>query len=155
MRSLKITPHHGLDNILFGMDRSEVRTTAEMMGFPLAHSSGDSDYFGRSEIEVEFSDGTASFIAVNANASFVTNLNGLDVFDTAAENVFSSIAKNETDSHEYVPEEYLFPDQVVALWGADTQYDYRSEKGRPIWGQVAIGDSRYLKFCQELSRLEI
>jgi hypothetical protein len=50
---------------------------------------------------------------------------GIDIFDVASTVVFAEIARHESRLHHYNRSQYVVPDQILALWDADEQYDYR------------------------------
>ena len=58
--------------------------------------------------------------------------------------LFELVAKNEGGTHKFDSSEYLFPKQIVNLWGADTQYDINRPDEREVWGEVGLGSQSYL-----------
>ncbi len=93
------------------------------------------------------------FIGVSANLERYRLLfAGVDVFDEEAGIVFDLIAKHDGGGkHAFdaaSASSYVFPNQVVTLYDADTQYDrVRRRSGltplRRIWAQVGIGTKSY------------
>jgi hypothetical protein len=69
----------------------------------------------------------------------------VNVFDPPAEQLFSLMVAGEVDAstHKFDDTGYLFPDQILTLYDADSQYDKFRGETRPIWGQVGIGDARW------------
>ncbi|MNV81898.1 hypothetical protein D3C71_1755930 [compost metagenome] len=77
---------------------------------------------------------------------FTAIYQGRNVFDTPAKDLFALAADlDASGSHRFNRNEYMFPNQILTLWHADTQYDPRER--RVIWGQVGLGDARYLEMA--------
>ena len=142
-----ITPHESIGPIRLGADRSFIRATLKRVGLRLEAERGSSDYFCESTIQVEFGDdGRADFIGIGSAPPFPIIYRGIDVFDVSATELFDLIARHEgSREHLFDRYEYVFPDQIVTLWDADSQYDHRGNRERLIWGQVGLGSSRYLE----------
>ncbi len=104
------------------------------------------DYFCDASIQVEYEDDdTVSFVGVSSSAELTLNYEGVDLFDMDAKEVFALLAsRDRSGDHQFSELEYVFPSQIVTLYEADTQYDYRMEETRPVWGQIGCGDQRYL-----------
>jgi hypothetical protein len=145
MKELAIKCRDSIGPIKLGDSREQVRAALQDFGLSLNSSHGASDYFGEASVQVEYAgDGTAWFIGINSNTSNVCTYKGVNVFDTPAEDLFSLMAVDETNAAEFDEDGYVFPDQILTLWDADPQYDRLGGEVRPIWGQVGIGDDRYL-----------
>ena len=148
MVTFELVPHEGFGPIKLGMGRSVCRELLATVGYDLSHEDKQVDYFVESAISLEFDDENhLSFIGINANDSFTTQMYGVNAFDTPADELFTLLAGKEDPAVN--PEDvelsaYLFRQQIVALWDADEQYDYLGNFKRKIWGQVAIGNSSYL-----------
>jgi hypothetical protein len=146
-KPFEIIPLLRIGPIALGATRADVRAEMAALGFPLESMRDTQDYFCESCVQVEYgADDCADFIGIGSAAPFPVLYEGIDVFDVSAMDLFSRIAKNEAAGpHRFTNSEYLFPDQIIALWEADEQYDQRGAMSRSIWGQVAIGNARYLQ----------
>lgn len=148
---LELTPRKGIGPIELGMTRDQVRSAMEEFGHPLCHETNSMDYFHENAIQAEYEDGTVSFIGVASDKKIELIFRNFDLFDMTSEEAFSLISKDETKEHSYEEYEYIFPDQIVTLWEADSQYDYKGIEQRPVWGQIGIGDQRHLEFSIRLN----
>ena len=147
MLQLVITPYQSIGPIKLGVSRPEMRKTLSESGLLFKSSRNKQDYFCNASIQVEYEeDETASFIGVRCHASYICFYNGVNVFDTPAEELFALMAAGEEQGsiHTFDSCEYTFPHQILTLWDADAQYDRLGGEVRPIWAQVGIGDARYL-----------
>ena len=141
----EILPGVGIGPIHFGMTMEQVVGTLERVGLP-----GDGIYFGTDNaVQVEYTEEKVSFIGLAHSEVFQAMLFGVDVFDTNAEEVFAQVAAHESQPHTFDRSEYVFPDSIVTLWEADTQYDPKG-LGRQMWGQVGLGNAVYFKAIQAL-----
>ena len=113
-------------------------------GFQLEATHGRSDYFCESSVQVEYTNGLATFIGISSTTTFVAVYLGIDVFDVTAQEFFTQIAvADKTGAHNFDAYGYYFPGQVMTLWGADTQYDRRGNEERVVWAQIGIGSAEY------------
>jgi hypothetical protein len=148
----ELLPHVGAGPLRFGMPRANVRTMMSGLGLPLDNEHLTLDHFCESAIRAEYKDDSLSFIEFWCHERTVARYRGTDVFSVTAENLFTLIAGFEgRGPHAYDPSEYVFPEQIIALWGADPQYDCRTRQGRIVWGTVAVGDARYLQAVRSLA----
>ena len=77
----------------------------------------------------------------------------MDLFDLEATAVFELFAKRDrSGEHRYNQNEYIFPSQILTLYDADPQYDHRRAESRPVWGQVGLGDERYLAAILQINK---
>lgn len=112
---------------------------------PLSGERGSMDYFFENSIQVEFeSDGTVSFIGIACHERIELIYKGEDLFNLSAKDVFELIADSEKENHQYTENEYIFPDQIITLWEADSQYDRKGNEQRIAWAEIGIGDERHL-----------
>jgi hypothetical protein len=145
MKELAIRCHESIGPIRLGDSKTRVRSALETFGFALELSRRELDFFCHSSIQVEYVDGTASFIGVSFSSEYVCTYEGLNVFDTPAEELFSFMNARETSGTASCDEDgVVFPIQILSLWEADSQYDRFQNESRPIYAQVGIGDARYL-----------
>lgn len=150
LTSLVIHPHLRVGPVTLGASRCEVRQALAQLGINIESSRKSLDCFCEARIEVEYDDGTVSFIGVGADVRVACMYEGTNLFDTSAQRAFELIAGNESGAHYFTRAEYVFPDQIITLYDADEQYDYWGDGLRKVFGQVGIGDSRYLRAIGEL-----
>ncbi|MEL6703265.1 MAG: hypothetical protein AAFU38_10230 [Bacteroidota bacterium] len=149
MQTFEIVPHHGIGPILLGMTPAEARAAMAPHG-GLQASHGDVDYFlTDNALQVEYEGGQASFIGASHSRDVAFAFRGIDPFDTAARMLFRHIASFESGAHRFDRAEYRFPDQIVTLWEADRQYDYRGGERRLVYAQVGVGSAAYLAAIQQ------
>jgi hypothetical protein len=147
----ELLPRVGAGPLRFGMPRADVRSTMSGLGFPLDNEYLTLDHFCESAVRVEYTDESLSFIEFWCHDYTVPRYRGTDVFSVTAEELFMIIgAFDGGGPHVYDPLEYLFPDQIISLWGADSQYDLRTRHTRIVWGTVGLGDARYLQAVRAL-----
>jgi hypothetical protein len=138
---LELLPGIGVGPIRLGMKRADVRAAMKAVGLPSFTERGSSDFFDA--LQVEYTDDTASFIGVSWSPTFTCSIYGVSPFDTSARELFSLLAKRNGGTHHFNEDEYLFPNIIVALYEAAEQYNH-THGTRPPWGQVGVGDARYL-----------
>ena len=111
------------------------------------------DFFADAAIQVEYEeDGTASFIGVSSGTDVSLLYEGVDLFDTEAKDVFALCSRRDASGeHQYSEYEFIFPSQVITLYDADPQYDHRKNESRAVWGQIGLGDQRYLRAILQLN----
>ncbi len=155
---LELLPGIGVGPVLFGMNPQGVISSLAAIGL---HQTGSRDadlnsfapngllYFAENALQVEFIDGLASFIGLANSELFEVRLYGIDPFDTAARDVFRIIASHEPEPHRYDRAGYVFPTTILTLYEADKQYD-RLKGRRMMWGQIGLGDERYLEVSNRL-----
>jgi hypothetical protein len=143
-------PHSGFGPILLGSLQNEVRASMEAAGFPPQATHGESDYFCGSAVQVEYTDGRATFIGISSCGDFDAVYRGINVFDLPAKEVFDLMAACEpSGAHIFDEYEHYFPDQVMTLWNADTQYDQIRDESRLVWAQVGIGNAEYAEYREK------
>ncbi len=149
-RVLELQPHVGAGPVLFGMNPQAVISSLAATGLqPTGSRNAELIYFAENALQVEFIDGLASFIGLASTALFEVRLYGIDPFDTSAREVFQLIADHEPEPHGYDRAGYVFPTTILTLYEADQQYD-RLKGKRAIWGQIGLGDKRYLEVSNRL-----
>jgi hypothetical protein len=149
-REFALEPGRGLGPVSLGMSREQVRAALASIGFALEHERDTLDYFCASSLQVEYQDGTVSFIGAASDPGFVVTFAGHDLFDTPAATTFALFAAGEAVPLPFKRGGGRFERQVLTLWEADRQYDTRGDQKRPMWGQIGIGDYRYLRAVQAL-----
>ncbi|WP_227387720.1 hypothetical protein [Pseudoalteromonas piscicida] len=141
--NFEIKPNEKIGPIALGVTREEVRAILGDDAF--SGTSGESDYYFSNAIQIEFENNIADFIGVSFSSDYTVFYQDVNVFDLESEELFILIASHESNEHKYNASEYVFPDQIITLWDADSQYDRIGGESRPIWGQVGIGSKSYLK----------
>jgi hypothetical protein len=149
---LEIVPHVGIGPVRFGMTREEVNVALSALagakpGRPKGGRSTTIMSYLRGSLQVEFgADGTASFIEVSGDQATLCTYKGCDVFDLPATESFALFAADDASGqHAFSAAGYLFPQLIVALWCADTQYDHKGNVSRSVYATVGVGDARYLE----------
>ena len=144
-----IIPHKGIGLIHLGMDRDDVMNTLGEHNFDQSH--GNSDYYFQSALQIEFENDKVDFIGVSFSPLFDLEYEGKNLFSLNANEVFSLISGNESSKHNFIESEYIFPDQIITLWDADYQYDYKNSHTQKAWGQIGLGSQNYFQAIQKLS----
>jgi hypothetical protein len=148
----ELLPRVGAGPLRFGMSRADVRSAMSGLDFPLDSEHLTLDHFCESAIRAEYTDGSLSFVEFWCHERTVPRYRGTDVFSVSAQELFKIIAGIEGGGpHAYDPTEYVFPQQIICLWGADAQYDCRTNQTRTVWGTVGVGDARYLEAVRALA----
>ncbi|MEM9999164.1 MAG: hypothetical protein AAF809_15780 [Bacteroidota bacterium] len=149
METFEIIPHVGIGPLRLGMKPAEARTAMAPHGGVQA-SHGTLDYFpSDNALQVEYTDGRASFIGAAGSRDVRFDFRGVNPFDTPAQALFRHIASFEEGAHRFNRSEYLFPGQIVTLWEADRQYDHAGGQRRPVYAQIGIGSAVYLAAAQK------
>ncbi|MBL4798968.1 MAG: hypothetical protein JKY50_16255 [Oleispira sp.] len=138
-----IIPNERIGPIALGMTCEEVKTILNEKHY--SGSNGDSDYYFLNGLQVEFEENLANFIGISFSPDYTVYYKNINVFDVDAEKVFILIASGESLRHSYDASEYLFPDQAITLWDADSQYDRIGKENRVIWAQIGIGSQSYVE----------
>jgi hypothetical protein len=156
---LEFKPHRGFGPLKLGSAREDARAAMAGIGFPLEQTQVDPlgqshteiDLFCDSSIKIEFEGGRLSFVDVFYSDAFVAQYRGVDVFDVTARDLFEiAAAADESGHHQFDPLEYRFPNQILTLWRADPQYDYRRKGARQVWGALGLGNEVYLSAIKAL-----
>jgi hypothetical protein len=149
----KLEPRRAVGPIELGASRVSVRSVLADLGLPLEESRGTLDYFFGAAIQVEYEEERASFIGIWSHEQIELLYRDRDLLDLEAEESFRLILAGETSrGHDFDPAEHLLPDQIIALWEADSQYDRKRKESRMVWGQIGIGDERYLAAIAKYSK---
>lgn len=141
MHKFQIEPHLGIGPIQLGVSRTALQVTLASIGFPLERTHGRLDYFCEAAIQVEYDEQWRSkFIGVSCHQAYSVFYSGVNVFDKPAADLFALIAGQDgSGSHIFCSNGYTFPNQMLTLWDADSQYDRLGGELRIIWAQVGIG----------------
>jgi hypothetical protein len=145
MVNFKIEPHVGIGCIKLGAKRDDVRACLAANGFPHEMYRDSCDYFCSSAIQVGYDDGDCvQIIGISCEKSISVTYENINVFDVPAEEIFSIMATNDNSgNHDFDECEFIFPNQILTLWDADTQYDTLGGWKRVVWGQVGLGSKAY------------
>lgn len=141
----EIVPHSGILPIFLGSTRDDVKKVMFDLGFNDDLVVRDKRlYFFENSIQVEFDDAdTVSFIGISSHSEIDLFFQGHDLFEMGAKQVFEVFQHAENGGRAIFSEyEHLFPQQIVMLWDADTQYDRRGERF-PVWAEIGIGSKAY------------
>lgn len=145
-----IKPMKGVGPIEFGMTPHQVKSIMRIYcGGKDNHSNWENvDYFFGNAIEVSYdNDGKVNFITsqyyTHCGCDFI--LYDIDPFDIEAQKLFKIIKNHVHGNHEFNPDEYLFEDKIINLWGSDYQHDYKGVETRSVYAQVGIGNENYLR----------
>ncbi len=144
---LDISPHQGIGPVCLGDARAVARDALAAIGFPLESSNGPTDYFCQAAIQTECDEhGRIWFIGLSQSERYLARYQGVDVFVLEASDLFARIASaDDSGAHAFTASEYLFPGQIITLWGADEQYDRQGNETRPVWAQVGVGNPAYVE----------
>lgn len=153
MIAIEIMPLEGVGPLRLGATREEARAAMARAGLALNSSRDDSDYYCSSSIQVEHGpDNRVWFIGVSHSRAYRAVYRGMDVFRLSAEDLFALAAEaDRSGPHDYSADEYCFPNQILTLWAAETQYDYEGPELIPVWAQVGVGDELYKAAVAALS----
>lgn len=132
-----------------GMNRAQVREALS------SYSNNDLDQisnptldyaFGNS-LQIEYDDaGHAQFIGVGGYLGCGCDYVFRDrlVGAYSAQELFNLLADLDGGgNHVFNDTEYFFPNIMMTVWEADSQYDYLGGESRPVYGQVGVANSRY------------
>lgn len=156
MIRLQLLPHDGLGPFKLGAGRPAIRAAAQALGLGAGTHHAEADVFADETIQVDYDTaGRVRFIGVAPlPAVHRVTCAGLDCADTPATELFRAVAAGEGGGdHAFDADGYLFPNQIVALWAADEQYDALAPEGRrrAIWGQVGIGTPAYRELVEKIT----
>jgi hypothetical protein len=151
----KITPHLGVGPILLGAARKDLREQMDRLGFGLNRADPSYDHFSESCAAVEFDDEDhVKHIGLFHDARIIPTYFGKDVFGMSARKSFALMAEHDgTGPHEFVRTGYLFPGQILSVFDASSQYNYRCGGRDAVWMQIGLGNADYLKIIQDLMAL--
>lgn len=141
---LNLIPGQGALPIALGATRDQASATLAQLGLSRSARHGQQDYYLENAIQIEFTGEHASFIGIYTHLDIALLYHGENILGMEAQSAFQLIAKHDGAGHHvYSESEYLFPNQIITLWDAQSQYD-RSGEDKVVWGQIGIGDAGYL-----------
>jgi hypothetical protein len=148
-------PREGVGPVRLGMTRPEVIAALERVPGALnKHSSrGALDYFFENALQVEYGgDGRAQFIGASFHPGCGCSYSflGIDPWSLPAEELFGLIAREDGGQHDFNASEYLFPNIIVTVWDADSQYDHTGGERRTVFAQVGVGSEEYLRAIEKV-----
>jgi hypothetical protein len=148
MPQFEILERSGIGPVKLGMTRSQVRDAlAHYPDSGLDQNSHPTlDYAFGNSLQIEYdAAGHAQFIG----AGFYSGC-GCDymfrnrrVGEYEAQELFCTLAKINGGSHEFNEYDYFFPNIMMTVWDADSQYDYLGGESRAVYGQVGVANDKY------------
>ncbi|MCA8993960.1 MAG: hypothetical protein KDA88_18390 [Planctomycetaceae bacterium] len=112
----------------------------------MSHSRDNMDYYDENSIQLDFlDDDLLHFIGFAYSPNFAVVYKGIDPFNSDASDLVNAINANETEAIPFSDYDPLFRTQIIALWDAQEQYDYKGGHQRSVFATFSIGDERYLK----------
>ena len=152
---LEIKPHEGVGPVPLGATRERVsETLSSLPGALIQRSSrGPLDYYFSNALQVEYDSlGRACFMGVSWSPEIQVRftLFGINPWSLPARELFDVLARADGGQHSFNSSEYLFRGLIVSLWNADSQYDHLGGETVPVYAQVGIGNSDYLRAIDEL-----
>lgn len=82
---------------------------------------------------------------------FSAKLYGRNAFATLANDLFSlAAAHDHSGHHAFDRSEYMFPNQILAFWHADEQYNLSRQPAYSVWGAIGGGNAAYATAIAEL-----
>jgi hypothetical protein len=142
MKTLEFVPKVGIGPVKLGMTREEVAGAMLNEFGEKGVSARGLDFFIENGFQVEYIEGTVSFIGTSNlfMEGYTVVHQGANLFDLDAASLRAYFAQFD----DLPKEGELFPGIIVTLWDADKQYDYVGDHSREVYGQVGVGDERYL-----------
>jgi len=142
---LEIVPLLGIGPVRLGATRAHAREAMRRTGFGLERSADTVDFYCGASLLTECDDsGYIGFIEVRPTRRFTAKLYDRDVFATPAEELFELAASVDgSGPHTFDHREYTFPNQILAMWHADGQYNPSRLRAYPVWGAVGVGNGAY------------
>ena len=151
MKTLEFVPKVGIGPVKLGMTRQQVATAMwEKLG-ERGQSYDSLDYFINNGFQVEYIDEKASFIGISnlfPDGYWVIH-KGVNIFDLDSDALHQYFRQFDQGPLE----DNIFPKIIVALAGADKQYDYIGGHSRAVCGQVGIGNQAYLEAVRRINKL--
>lgn len=147
-----VLPHIGIGPVHLGMTVKEADASLrKVAGAGAREPIRSLHYYFDAALQFELGDsGRIQFIGLAHSPRILCQYRGHDVFDTAARDLFKLIAEHERRKPRFRSDEFLFEDQIITLYDADEQYDYKGKETRPVWGQIGVGNAEYLKALKDL-----
>lgn len=144
-----IQEHGGVGPIKLSMTRSQVNDS--LSAFPengLNQTSRPTiDYAFGNSLQIEYDDdGHAQFIGVSFynGCGYEYTFHGRHISEYSAQELFQVLADLDGNAdHKFNESEYYFPNIMMTVWDADSQYDYMGGKSRPVYCQVGVANKRY------------
>jgi len=141
-------PRQGIGPVHFGMNRKAVAAAMRRLGAesPVARNV-ETDMYLDNAFQVSFGrSGLCEFIELASGVQASVIFEGIDVFQTAADDVLALVQRieHQDDQLSEAPASFLFSGLILSLWDPDEQYDYAGGHRRPVFGGVGLGDEAYL-----------
>ena len=140
-----IQPRLRAGRLELGTRREMTRAIMASMKFALTRTSDRMDYYDESSIQLDFfDDHCLHFIGFAYSPHFAVEYRSVDPFDLDAKGLFWLINEEEKSPVPFNDYDQLFSTQIIAIWDAQQQYDYKGGHRRTVFGTFSMGDQRYL-----------
>ena len=131
--------------LILGTTREATRNVMASLKLALTHTTVNMDYYDENSIQLDFfDDDLLHFIGFAYSPNFDIAYGSADPFDLDAKELYRLINENENEAIPFNDYDPLFPVQIIALWDAQEQYDYKGGHRRPVFATFSMGDQRYL-----------
>ena len=152
-----ISPGIGIGPARLGMLRHEIHAVFESLPGAMDRHTvhRDVEWFFKAALQLEYGkDGGVLFVGASyyPSCGCTFSLLGQDPWRLPAEELFALVAKLDGGQHSFNPNEYVFPNIILSLWDADTQYDCYGGETRPVFAQVGVGNQAYLRAVERIRR---
>jgi hypothetical protein len=148
MPQFEILERSGIGPVRLGMTRSQVRDA--LAHFPDSGLDQDShptlDYAFGNSLQIEYDDaGHAQFIGAGFYKGCGCDYMFRDrhVGEYGANELFRVLAEIDGGSHDFNEYDYFFPNIMMTVWDADSQYDYLGGESRAVYGQIGVANQTY------------
>jgi hypothetical protein len=102
------------------------RALMESLGFAISHSRDGMNYYDDNSIQLDFfDDNVLHFIGFAHSSNFSVSYCDNDPFNCDARALFQRIVANEPTEIPFNEYDPFFPSQIISLWDAQEQYDYK------------------------------
>jgi len=143
-----LDPGRGVGPVNFGMSREEVAAAMAQIGGGVARSKNtETECYFDNAFQVSFGNaGRVDFIEVASSLNAEVLFVGRDITDTPADELLALLGQyDEFDPKlSHPPQQYIFPNLILSLWGQDSQYDYKGGRKQPLFGAFGMGGPTYL-----------
>ncbi|GEM_PF-2657787 len=149
MKTIIVTPHKGIGNIFFGMTRKEVEEIIGSKDYKGETKANDVSV-GYEQYHITYKEDKVFEICINNIGGSKVIFNGIDLFNTIAEEIFDALkllSDYDYDCEdEYLSNTYYFKDFNMLLWREDAFHPKLLNK-EPFQKFIAINEENleYMK----------